>query len=215
MEEVSPVDDELILALLFFGICYGICLKLPKPKKPVEPVTLGPGSYTAGDDIPEGKYDLTATEGSGDFCYREKDAEDWAFSNTIAADSPLKTDRFRNLDLKKGDTLEINCNVTVSAAPASAIKDVKTETLHPGIYRFGADVPPGKYTLEAVEGSGYAYTRNPEEKDKSKYEFFQFMAKDHQEKAPTFANVKCEEKHELWIMGSLQLKLVDVSKPKK
>lgn len=169
-----------------------------------EQFILTPGNYLIGFDIPSGKGDLLAESGDGNFIIRNKATKNWSIGNPIGKSHALQASRFRNIPLNRGDILEINGNVTILVTPPAPIQDPSTEPLGPGIYRFGVDVPPGKYDLEIVSGDGDVLLV---EVGKDSYTFFQDMSSSNPVKADTFANVTCTRAHELWVNDTLEVKL--------
>lgn len=199
------MTDEVFLIVMFFMMCIIILAKCIWHDEYTEDFMLGPGTYVIGRDIPAGKGDLIAESGGGDFIIKEHKADSWSLNSKIGVVSPLQPSRFRNLQLRRGDTLEINGNVNILVTSPARIKDVTLENLGPGNYCFGVDVPPGKYNLEAVSGDGEFYLFEPGQKE---YSRFQDMAAGADLKAHTYANVVCQRGTVLWIQGSLQLKLI-------
>lgn len=162
------------------------------------------GTYIAGTDIPAGKADLTAISGAGHFCIKDVEVKEWTMGNPIGATSGFQPNKFRNLVLKKDDILEINGSVKIMLSPPKPIKETMDENLVPGTYRFGVDVPPGKYNVEVVSGEGNVLLVEAGNDD---YTFFQEMAPSDPLKAEVFKNLNCTCDHELWVRDSLQIKL--------
>lgn len=175
-----------------------------------EQLFLSPGIYNVGGQIPPGRCDLMAESGAGNFCIKNKKANNWVLGSPLGTTSPQMPNRFRNVTLNKGDVLEINGNVTIMLSPPVPVGDLTTETLGPGNYRFGLDVPPDTYDFEVASGEGEVILV---EISKNVYDFYQDMAAGHPLRAKTYNNVACDRNHELWITGSLQLKLKS-KKPK-
>lgn len=166
---------------------------------------LSPGIYRVGIEIRPGRCDLLAVSGGGAFAIKNKKAKSWTLGNPIGASGGIMPKRFRNVTLMRGDILEIDGNVNVMLTPPMPVSDLKTETLGPGIYRFGVDIiPPAKYDFEIESGTGEIVLvdiRN------NTYSIFQDMAEGHPQRAKTFDNVVCSRRYELWINGSLNVKL--------
>lgn len=198
------MSDEIALVVLFAAACVIIIAKCVWHGEYTQDIFIGPGTYIVGRDIPPGKGDLIAEKGGGDFCIKEKGAEAWSLRNKLGVVSGLQPSRFRNVCLNKGDTLEINGNVNIMITPPVPIRDVSEEALGPGNYRFGIDCPPGRYDLEVLSGEGPVFLFEVGNKD---YTFFQDMAAGNDFKASEFANVSCGKGYEMWIQGSLQIKL--------
>ena len=198
------MTDNFALFIIFCGIIALAVLQRLSSGNYEDKHFLTAGTYKAGADIPVGKADLTAISGAGNFCVKNKEVKDWTTGNLIGATSGFQPSKFRNLVLNKDDILEINGSVKVMLSPPVPIEETKEESLVPGTYRFGVDVPPGKYNLEVVSGDGNVVLV---ESGKDNYTFFQEMALSDPLKADAWKNVDCTDAHELWINGSLQVKL--------
>lgn len=167
-------------------------------------ITLKSGSYLVGEDIPHGKCDMLALDGSGNFCLKNRKTQVWSIGSNIGITSGLQPSRFRNLILNKGDVLEINGKVDVLLKDPVPIRNISKETLGPGMYRFGLDVPPGKYDLVVESGDGDVLLVDVRTDN---YSFYQDMSKDNPFKPESFVNVDCTRNYELWVNGNLQIKL--------
>ena len=167
-------------------------------------VMLSAGYYVVGKDIPPGKADLAATSGAGSFTIKNKVEQSWNLGHAIGITSGFQPTRFRNVALNRGDILEINGTVVLMLAPPIPIRDLKNETLGLGTYRFGVDVPAARYDLEIVSGEGDVLLI---EVGKDSYSFFQDMAASDPIKASSFKNVLCTPEHELWVSGTMQIRL--------
>ena len=191
---------------IVFGII-GLCvviLLLMRNGDYEEQRILSPGIYEVGVEIRPGRCDLMAESGGGSFIIKNKKADCWNLGNSIGVGG-IGPGRFRNVTLMHGDILEINGNVRVMLTPPTPIADLRTETLGPGIYRIGVDInPPAKYDFEAVSGSGEIILVDI--KDNS-FSIYQDMAAGHPQRAKTFDNVVCSRRYELWVNGSLHVKL--------
>lgn len=197
------MNDEIFLVLLFIAIVLVVIYKCCFHGEYGRDIFLGPGTWIVGIDLPPGKGDLIAETGAGSFCVKEFRSKEWSVGGNIGVTSGLQPGRYRNLDLHPGDTLEINGNVNIMITAPVAIRDITEENLGPGNYRFGVDVPPGKYDLEVVSGDGQVYLILPRQKE---YSFYQDMDKDGG-KTHEYANLRCPRGAVLWIEGSLQIKL--------
>lgn len=164
---------------------------------------LSPGTYEVGIEIPPGRCDLMAESGGGNFNIKNRNSNAWSLGNAIG-NSGVMPNRFRNVTLKRGDILQINGNVRVMLSPPVPITDLKNETLGPGIYRFGVDVPPAKYDFEIASGSGEVILVDIRT---NTYDFFQDMAAGHPQRAKSYDNVVCSRRYDLWVNGTLQVKL--------
>lgn len=199
------MTDVMLWIVLGIIIFCGFVIFMMRNGDYEEQRTLSPGRYEVGVEIRPGRCDLMAESGGGDFMVKNKKANEWNMGNAIGATSGLMPSRFRNLTLSMGDILEINGNVRVLMTPPVPIADLNTETLGPGVYRFGVDVvPPAKYDFEAVSGSGEIILVDIYD---NSFSIFQDMAAGHPQRAKTFDNVICSRRYELWVNGSLQIKL--------
>ena len=204
--------DEYILLSLFFTICILGASHWFRRYRTTRRFTAGPGLYTIGRNIPSGKYDLVADEGEGNICLLRRRSLEWEQVNNLGLKSDSKPRRFRNIDLYRGDRLEINGSLTIAAIPPSPIRSLATEPVEPGDYLIGADLMPGTYNLEALLGEGQVYIR---EKGSDDHAFFQEMAKDKKKdgKAASFENLTCNKDAVLSVRGNLKLQFTPVPKP--
>lgn len=198
------MNDETALFILFFAAAVVLIAKYLWFGNYTEELLVGPGTYIIGQDIPPGKADLRAESGAGDFGIRDKYSKEWSIGNRLGVTSGLQPSRFRNVYLRRGDILEINGNVTILIIPPTRIWNATAEPLGPGNYRFGVDIPEGKYDLKAISGSGSVFLVDV---GKSDYVFFQAMDAGGSILAKEYANLTCAKGHELWIQESLQIQL--------
>ena len=63
--------DDYILMALFIVICVAAVRIYNGRSVKNQSFSAGPGTYIIGRNIPAGKFDLVADEGSGDFCILE------------------------------------------------------------------------------------------------------------------------------------------------
>ncbi len=129
--------------------------------------TLSNGTYTAGMDIPEGKYKLVAKHGYGDvYSSNEKmGIDEYMEAEDLIDDSDEDNEsatEFSNLILKIGDKVTIedslvlefsskNANLTQSIVRKEIGKEV---TLKKGVYTCGKDFEIGIYDIVLVEDGG-------------------------------------------------------------
>lgn len=198
------MTDGFAFGIVFIGGLIIFILKMRSHGEYQEMHYLSAGNYLVGEDIPKGKGDLVAESGSGSFIIKNRKTKNWSIGNLIGTTSGQQPSRFRNLSLNNGDLLEINGNVVLVLKGPIPIEKISEENLGPGIYRFGVDVPPGKYDLEIVSGDGDVLLV---EVGKDNYTFYQDMSLENPFKADSFVNVNCTPLHELWINGNLQVKL--------
>lgn len=198
------MTDNFALWVIGLGILALVILQRLSSGNYEEREHLTAGYYKAGVDIPVGKADLVATGGAGNFIVKNSKKKDWSISNAIGATSGFQPTKYRNLILNKHDVLEVNGSVKLVLTPPTPVQETKDETLGPGTYRFGIDVPPGRYNLEVVGGVGDVLLV---ESGKDTYNFYQDMAEHDDFKADSYQHVDCTPAYELWIRGSLQIKL--------
>ena len=129
--------------------------------------TLSNGTYTAGMDIPEGKYKLVAKHGYGDVysSNEEMGIDEYMEAEDLIDDSDEDNEsatEFSNLVLKIGDKVTIedslvlefsskNANLTQSIVRKEIGKEI---ILKKGVYTCGKDFEIGVYNIVLVEDSG-------------------------------------------------------------
>ena len=129
--------------------------------------TLSNGTYTAGMDIPEGKYKLVAKHGYGDVysSNEEMGIDEYMEAEDLIDDSDEDNEsatEFSNLILKIGDKVTIedslvlefsskNANLTQSVVRKEIGKEI---ILKKGVYTCGKDFEIGVYDIVLVEDSG-------------------------------------------------------------
>lgn len=198
------MTDGFALFIVIIGAVVIMMAKMLSHGEYDQQITLPPGTYLVGEDIPHGKCDVLAESGSGNFCVKNRKSRSWSIGSNIGITSPQQPGRFRNLVLNIGDTLEVNGNVVILLKDPIPIRNVADETLGPGVYRFGLDVPAGKYDLEIASGDGDVLLVDV---TKDHYTFYQDMSTDNPFKPASFVNVTCTKIHELWVNGNLQVRL--------
>lgn len=198
------MSDGFALFIVFIGVVTLIAVTVRSLGKYEEQVPLKPGSYVVGFDIDPGKCDIVAATGGGSFIVKNRTAKAWEVGNMIGITSGFQGSRFRNLRLGRGDVLEINGNVTVLLTPPTPIRNPSTEPMCAGVYRFGVDVPPGRYDLEVVSGDGDVLLVDVK---KDSYVFYQDMCLQNPIKPESFNHIVCTSEFELWVNGNLQIKL--------
>ena len=138
------------------------------PKTEKYSVILSAGYYTAGVDIPAGKYNLTATAGSGNV----------SSSNMLSGglneimgvkDDDLYQKTFNDAQLTDGVVLSISGTLQLQLdCDAASTGDMKKRentatkeyTFSSGNYTCGADFEPGEYVVTAVSGAGNVSSDN-------------------------------------------------------
>lgn len=132
------------------------------PAEGVFDADLGAGVYTAGKDIPVGRYNLTAISGSGNVHSSLSINELMAYP----ADS-YYIDSFTGLSLSSGDKLEIGSTLVLHIHSDNAkIYDMTSRQigaeqeviLSAGNYIAGIDFPVGVYNIIGYEGSGNVHS---------------------------------------------------------
>ena len=129
--------------------------------------TLSNGTYTAGMDIPEGKYKLVAKHGYGDVysSNEEMGINEYMEAEDLINDSDEDNEsatEFSNLVLKIGDKVTIedslvlefsseNANLTQSIVRKEIGKEI---ILKKGVYTCSKDFEIGVYDIVLVEDSG-------------------------------------------------------------
>lgn len=127
---------------------------------------LGAGVYTAGLDIPTGRYNLSAYSGSGNVHSYKGINEIMGFP---ASNYQIET--FNGLSLAEGAKLEVGGTLVLFMHSDNAkIYDMSTRQitneyevyLTPGNYIAGVDFPVGVYNVVATDGSGNVHCRDAE-----------------------------------------------------
>lgn len=202
------MDDMMALVLIFITICLILAYRKCKGKEAgyKEDIPLNPGTHRIGEDFPPGRGDFVAIEGKGDLIYKKWGAEKYVMKVTLHADGTLAPDRYRNLSLGAHDTLEITGNLKIMITPSRACSENATPVLTLGTYQFGKDVPPAKYNLKAVGGSGAVKYFAPDSEEAA---FTQDMGDGN---AAVYENLLCEENGRMIIEGMLKLELTKSKK---
>lgn len=79
-----------------------------------EDITLAAGKYTVGTDIKAGKYDAIAQAGSGNFFVKGSNVVNEILSVDASKNANYGyIDKYSNINLKNGDTVEIRSNLKV------------------------------------------------------------------------------------------------------
>lgn len=131
-------------------------------------VQLTSGNYTAGIDIPIGKYNITAISGKGNVS--SSNLYNGGINAMMGIDdgSGLYEATFNNLDLSKDVILTISGGVTIELNSDSAkTKSLKTRKvqgeeciLNSGNYTAGNDFVEGVYNISIVSGNGNVSSSN-------------------------------------------------------
>lgn len=199
---MSDAGMGIVLAIIFFSF---VLLWLMRDSDYEDRRILSPGVYKVGKDIHPGRCDLVAESGNGNFVIKNKKANSWTLGNSLSAVGGMAPGSFRNVTLMRGDILEINGNLTVMLTPPQPIRNLKEETLGPGIYRIGVDgIRPAKYNFKAEGGNGEIVLVDIFD---NSFSIFQNMGKGQSMAAGSYDNVVCSRRYEIWINGTLQVKL--------
>jgi hypothetical protein len=110
--------------------------------------TLGEGEWTVGEDIPRGRYIITAAQGTGNISSIKANGDRGI--NEIFSANPHTGLRVRTVttDLEKGEVITIQNLGKVAFIPAPT---ELTTTLSAGTWVTGFDVPAGTYTATAAD----------------------------------------------------------------
>lgn len=198
------MSDDAILTALFFAICAGAVMFWFRRGQTGQSFHAGPGTYVIGRNIPAGKFDLVAEEGCGDFCIRERYQRQWHHTQKLGLSCDDRAERFRNLTLKKGDTLQINGDLWLATEPSTPIQNLWEEILEPGNYKIGTDLPSGTYHIDVLLGEGSVFN---DAENQNGQPFFQDMAHEKDGIASRYKNLPCEKGTTLYVRGNLRLQL--------
>lgn len=130
---------------------------------------LGSGHYTAGIDIPEGTYKITAIKGGGNVT-----SSNFSINEIMGVPSKndtvdLYTEKVEDVYLGVGDTLSIRrVKVGMSSRDASAeplqerSQEITEQKMLDPIFSYvsGTDFDPGTYCIEVVSGRGNVWTED-------------------------------------------------------
>lgn len=119
---------------------------------------LGEGFYTAGVDIPAGRFDVIPTGGIG-FISTQNDAADLRGPGHDDYDDYASS--YKNFKIANGEELEvrgvqirIEYTRILSDAPGRVYDESKCFELSAGNYIVGQDIGAGRYNIEYVSGGG-------------------------------------------------------------
>jgi uncharacterized protein YjdB len=111
--------------------------------------TLSAGTWKAGKDLPEGRYRITTTNGTGNLIIASGTDR---FVNEILSS---EDDGFGVLvvttDIKSGDKIEI---MGLNNVEFTRVSHVNSNTLHAGYWTVGKDISAGKYRISTPSGMG-------------------------------------------------------------
>ena len=120
-------------------------------------VTLKPGYYEIGIDVPTGTYNFDIKSGNGNVTTTSGEVN--LIMGEQSNDLYLKT--YKNAELKSGDTLFVQqCSIKISSKSAdTAVKgrdnsSAQAISLSAGKYTAGTDFQPGHYDIALVSGDG-------------------------------------------------------------
>ena len=171
---------------------------IPVPQEGLFETYLSAGIYTAGLDIPAGRYNLVAYSGRGNVISKAGVNEIMGYP---ADDHYI--DRFNGLSLSNGDKLKIggtlvlfvhSDNAKINNMGARQIMDEYEVYLSPGNYIAGIDFPIGVYNVVGSSGSGNVICR-----DADLNEIFSTVNDDHY--IVQFNNAAFKEGSELEVSG--------------
>lgn len=135
----------------------------------LEPVEfeLGSGNYTAGIDIPAGKYDIVAVSGKGNVSSTNMFSGGINATMGIDDGSGFFEQEYKNIKLPKNTRLEvsglvvrISCEKPESGTSERNQEITETIELSNGYFVAGEDFPAGVYDVVAVSGYGNVSSSN-------------------------------------------------------
>ncbi|MDT8858876.1 Ig-like domain-containing protein [Alkalihalobacillus sp. MEB130] len=110
---------------------------------------LSAGTWKAGRDLPEGRYKITTTSGSGNLIIGMGTNR---FVNEILSSSDnTYSVKVVTTDIKSGDEIEI---MGLNSVQFTKVSNVKSNTLHAGYWTVGKDINAGRYQITTPRGSG-------------------------------------------------------------
>lgn len=117
------------------------------------------GTWTVGTDIQPGWYTITSNGGEGNLTSND-DNLNVILGQTVDDDEGT-VDSYR-ADLKTGETIEISGFTGAHFEAITSRTAVDSGNLSAGYYKVGKDIQPGRYKIQAVEGSGNLMTNDGE-----------------------------------------------------
>lgn len=130
--------------------------------------TLTAGIYTAGIDIPSGKFNVTAVSGDGKLISSNSNSGGISEMFGIDDGQGLYTSSFNGLKLSKDENLYLSGDLKIKLVYTSIDSDFsgrtydesKAVTLSDGNYEAGVDFTAGVYKIVAVYGKGCLLSPN-------------------------------------------------------
>ena len=163
---------------------------------------LMPGNYLIGTDIPEGVYDLKATNGDHGYVSTDISSYEGGINELMGFGGTDYLKEFRNAWLVKGEVLQIEGVeldlTTKKCAPSveARLPDISDQTFIDGVtpvegvYTIGNEIPAGTYDLFLLEGSGWIYC----ETEDYSFSFYQFFSTDPEDDGfPAFYHLTIPE----------------------
>lgn len=202
------MDDMMAFILILIVVCLVLVYRKSKPGSGgySQDTPLNPGTHRIGEDFPPGRGDFVALSGKGDVCVKKWGTDKQVLKFTLHADGKAAPDRYRNLTLRRFDTLEVNGSLNIMITPSKPFPENVTPELTQGIYCFGSDIPPAKYNLKVTGESGTVKYFGP---NADEAEFSQEMGGDN---ATVYENLLCEGGGRMTIDGKLKLELTKSKK---
>ena len=199
------MNDDMALFLICIAIILFLVYRYSKHggSYPDE-ITVEPGIYRIGEELAPGKCDVTALSGSGEIRIRERGKKEPTVSFKLSAASAVTPSSYRNLTLLPRRMLEVNGNLHLNITPPCIIDEDQEIELTQGSYTFGADIPPAKYDLTALDGEGKVSLFEGKEHEVS---VSQEMAFSVDGKSSVYHNLLCEAGSRLEVVDTLTLKL--------
>lgn len=110
-----------------------------------------PGVYYVGKDIPTGLYWVDGDETELTYYFKLKPTQDSSAQTTYTVSHGNSYYGHNIVDVAEGDVLVIE----EEALPLDQMNDKFTSPYKSGVYRVGADIPAGTYTLSAGKADDY------------------------------------------------------------
>lgn len=112
-------DEEYSTGPLDVPVYYAVdeipVTELPEQQR--SSLLLSAGLYVVGEDIPAGKYDVTARSGSGNFMGSVASLSLGSLNEILSADSGHGTSAYNGLRLADGDSIEIRGDLQIRMDP--------------------------------------------------------------------------------------------------
>lgn len=111
--------------------------------------TLSAGTWKAGQDLPEGRYRITTTNGLGNLIIGS--GTDRFVNEILSSEDDGFGVQVVTTDIKSGDKIEI---MGLNNVEFTRVSHVISNTLHAGYWTVGKDISAGKYQITTTSGMG-------------------------------------------------------------